>query len=141
MVPEAHNYDGAMHRSDLSDPLPAQAKPLREFTFEPIPIERRRIIEVQVLADNLAKGLKCAKHLCGMSKIDLVHKSRNASVQHPTMLPSEQKVAYFLSEWSIVGYRTGAFWDLCLFGTTYIEETLHFGSEYSNLTQGVTALF
>ena len=36
---------------------------LREFPFEPIPIEGRNIIEVQVLADNLAKGCKMW-HLC-----------------------------------------------------------------------------
>ena len=109
MVPEAHDDDEAMHRSDLSDPMPAQSKTLREFPFEPIPSERRRIIEVQVQQ----------KHPENMGKIDLVHISRNATVQYPTMLHSEQKIAYFWSEWSVVGYRTGAFWDLRLCGTTY----------------------
>ena len=37
---------------------------------------------------------------------------RNASVPYPTMLHSKQKCAHFCSEWSIVGYGTGAFWDL-----------------------------
>ena len=67
----------------------------------------------------ILKVVKCAKHLCGMCNIELVHKSRNATVQYPTMLHSEQKFAYFWSEWSIVGYRTCAFWDLHLCGTTY----------------------
>ena len=44
--------------------------------------------------------------------IDLIHKSQNASVPYPTMLDSEQKFVHFCSEWSIVGYETGAFWDL-----------------------------
>ena len=44
--------------------------------------------------------------------IDLIHKSQNASVPYPTMLHSEQKCAHFCSEWSIVGYGTGAFWNL-----------------------------
>ena len=42
----------------------------------------------------------------------LIHKSRNTPVPYPTMLHSEQKCAHFCSEWSIVGYETGAFWDL-----------------------------
>ena len=46
IVSEAHNNDDAMHRSALSEPMPAQSKTLREFPFEPIPIEGRRIIEV-----------------------------------------------------------------------------------------------
>ena len=44
--------------------------------------------------------------------IDLIYKSQNASVPYPTMLHSEQKCAHFCSEWSIVGYGIGAFWDL-----------------------------
>ena len=46
------------------------------------------------------------------SLIDLFHKSQNAPVPYPTMLHSEQKCAHFCSEWSIVGYGRGAFWDL-----------------------------
>ena len=42
--------------------------------------------------------------------IDLIHKSQNASVPYPTMLHSEQKCAHGI--WCIVGYGTGAFWDL-----------------------------
>ena len=45
-------------------------------------------------------------------RIDLIHKSQNAPVPYTTMLHSEQKCAHFCSEWSIVGYGTGAFWDL-----------------------------
>ena len=41
-----------------------------------------------------------------------IHKFQNALVPYPTMLHSEQKCAHFCSEWSIVGYGTGAFWDL-----------------------------
>ena len=37
---------------------------------------------------------------------DLIHKSQNAHVPYPTMLHSEQKCAYFCSEWSIVWYGT-----------------------------------
>ena len=44
--------------------------------------------------------------------IDIIHKSQNAPVPYPTMLHSEQKCAHFCSEWSIVGYVTGALWDL-----------------------------
>ena len=44
--------------------------------------------------------------------IDQFHKSQNAPVPYPTMLYSEQKCAHFCSEWSIVGYGAGAFWDL-----------------------------
>ena len=58
-------------------------------------------------------------HLENMGKIHLDDKSRNATVQYCAMLHSEQKFAYFWSEWSIVGYRTGAFWALPLCGTTY----------------------
>ena len=39
-------------------------------------------------------------------------KSQNAPVPYPTMLHSEHKCAHFCSEWSIVGYGTGIFWDL-----------------------------
>ena len=44
--------------------------------------------------------------------IDQFHKSQNAPVPYPTILHSEQKCAHFCSEWSIVRYGTGAFWDL-----------------------------
>ena len=47
-----------------------------------------------------------------MGTIDLVHKSQNAPVPYPATLHSEQKCVHFCSEWSIVGYATGAFWDL-----------------------------
>ena len=44
--------------------------------------------------------------------IDQSHKSHNASVSYPTMHHSEQKCAHSCSEWCIVGYGTGALWDL-----------------------------
>ena len=43
--------------------------------------------------------------------IDQFHKSQKDPVPYPTMLLLEQKCAHFCSEWSIVGYGTGAFWD------------------------------
>ena len=36
----------------------------------------------------------------------------NLPVPYPTMHHSEQKCAHFCSEWCIVGYGTGALWDL-----------------------------
>ena len=44
--------------------------------------------------------------------IDQFHKSQNAPVPYPTMQHSEQKCAHFCSGCCIVGYGTGAFWDL-----------------------------
>ena len=44
--------------------------------------------------------------------IDLIHTSQNAPAPYPTMHHSEQKCAHFYSEWGIVGYGTGAFWDV-----------------------------
>ena len=49
---------------------------------------------------------------CGNLTIDRFHISQNAPVPYPTLFHSEQKCAHFCSEWSIVGYGTGAFWDL-----------------------------
>ena len=43
--------------------------------------------------------------------IDLIHKSQNAPVTYVTMFHSNQKCAHSCTEWSIVGYRTGAFCD------------------------------
>ena len=51
------------------------------------------------------------KYFCRLLWIDQFHKSQNAPVLYPTMLYSEQKCAHFCSEWGIVGYGTGAFWD------------------------------
>ena len=36
----------------------------------------------------------------------------NAPVPYPTIHHSEQKCAHFCSEWCVVGYETGALWDL-----------------------------
>ena len=44
--------------------------------------------------------------------IDPIHKSQNALVPYPTIHHSEQKCVHFCSEWCIVGYGTGALWDL-----------------------------
>ena len=53
--------------------------------------------------------------VCAKMWPDVIHqfkKSQNAPDPYPTMLHSEQKCAHFSSEWSIVGYDTGAFLDL-----------------------------
>ena len=54
------------------------------------------------------------RYICGRGFLgaDLIHKSHNAAVPYPTMHHSEQKCAHFCSEWCIVGYGTGALWDL-----------------------------
>ena len=44
--------------------------------------------------------------------IDQFHTSQNAPVPYPQMPHSEQKCTNFCSEWSIVGFGTGVFWDL-----------------------------
>ena len=46
--------------------------------------------------------------------IDQFNKSQNTPVPYPIMLHSEQKSAHFCSEWSIMGYGTGAFWDFLI---------------------------
>ena len=50
--------------------------------------------------------------------IDQFYKSHNAPAPYPTMHHSEQKCTHFCSEWCIVGYGTGALWDLCNRSTT-----------------------
>ena len=45
-------------------------------------------------------------------RMDQFHKSQNTPAPYPTIIHSEQKCAHFCSEWCIVGYETGAFWDL-----------------------------
>ena len=47
-----------------------------------------------------------------LHRIDLIHKSHNATVPYSTMHHSEQKCAHFCSEWCIVGYETSELWDL-----------------------------
>ena len=42
------------------------------------------------------------------------HKPHNAPVTHPATHHSEQKCAHFCSEWYILGYESGALWDLCM---------------------------
>ena len=54
----------------------------------------------------------CRGELLSPELIDLIHKFENAPVPYPTMLLSEQKCAHFCSEWSIMGYGTGALWNL-----------------------------
>ena len=50
--------------------------------------------------------------------IDQIHKSQNAPVSYPRRHHSEQKCAQFCSEWSILGYGTGAFWEYWNWSTT-----------------------
>ena len=50
--------------------------------------------------------------ICYYRWIDLNNKFHYEPVPYPTMLHSEQKCAHFCSEWSIVVYGIGAFWDL-----------------------------
>ena len=61
--------------------------------------------------------------------IDQFHKSQNAPVPYPTMLHSEQKCAHFCSEWRIMGYGTGAFWDLWLWMNCSISHNTPFRTE------------
>ena len=49
---------------------------------------------------------------CDQVPIEQFHESQNLPALYPTMLHSEQKYAHSCSEWSIMGYGTGAFWDL-----------------------------
>ena len=90
---------------------------------------------LHLLTENLSHCRQ--KPLENISKIDLDHKSQNATVQYPTMLHSEQTFAYFRSEWDIEQMHSG----ICVCVAPHMEWTLHFDSEYSNLTQGGTALF
>ena len=62
--------------------------------------------------------LKCDK--ADGKLIEQSHKSHNVPVPYPTMHHSEQKCAYFCSEWCIVGYQTGALWDLWDSSTTQL---------------------
>ena len=63
-------------------------------------------------------GLFCAHsmnddvNVQGLVPINQSHKSTHASVPYPTLHHSEQKCTHFCSEWCIVGYGTGALWDL-----------------------------
>ena len=62
-----------------------------------------------------------------LKSTDLSNKSQNAPAPYPTMLHSEQKCSHFCSEWSIVGYGTGAFWDMwnCSIMTQFINTYVH----------------
>ena len=68
------------------------------------------IIKFKVLWKMISEHVPCTK-LCD-TKIDQINKSHSAPVPYPTMLHLEQKCAHFCSEWCIVGYGTGAQWDL-----------------------------
>ena len=51
-------------------------------------------------------------HLFHISECSIQNRNVHAPVPYPRMLHSEQKCAHFCSEWRILGYGTGAFWDL-----------------------------
>ena len=57
--------------------------------------------------------------------IDLIRTSQNARVLYPTMLRWEQKCAHFCSEWSIVEYGTGPFWDLWIWSLRPYSKWTH----------------
>ena len=65
-----------------------------------------------MLSPCLSYLILCCNWIISSEPFDLIYKSQNTPVPYPTMLHSEQKCAHFCSEWSIVGYGTGAFWDL-----------------------------
>ena len=67
---------------------------------------------------------------CRICEIVLLE-SHNAPVPHPTVHHSEQKCAHFCSEWCIVGYGTGALWDLW--------DCAHYCSEWSIVGYGTGA--
>ena len=55
--------------------------------------------------------------------INQLHKSQDAPVPYPRMFYSEQKCAHFCSESSILGYGTGAFWDLWIRSIHFLQNT------------------
>ena len=77
-----------------------------------------------------------------INSIDLIHKSYNAAVPYPTMLQSEQRCTHFCSECSVVGFGTGAFWDLwncsiatlfwCNYGITFLLTQSLLGESITN---------
>ena len=73
-------------------------------------------------------------------QIDLIKKIPNAHIPYPRMLHSEQKCAHFCSEQSILGYGTGAFWDLwnCSIGSIPPVESHCAGDLPHTITQGHT---
>ena len=64
-------------------------------------------------------GILCSH--CWSVSVDQAHKSHNAPVPYPTMCHSEQKCAHFCSEWCIVGYGTGALWDLWIWSAEWLH--------------------
>ena len=64
-----------------------------------------------IINDAWAERCMCGNS-SGIWPIDQFHKSHNALIPYPTIHDSEQKCAHFSSEWCIVGYVTGALWDL-----------------------------
>ena len=64
-------------------------------------------------------GIPCSH--CWSVSVDQAHKPCNAPVPNPTMHHSEQKCAHFCSEWCIVGYGTGALWDLWIWSAEWLH--------------------
>ena len=61
---------------------------------------------------------------CYIIAVDQIHKFHNVPVPYPKIQHSEQKYAYFCSEWCIVGYGTGALWDLWDWCITWRQNNL-----------------
>ena len=68
--------------------------------------------QFQLWAHTHLREIRPGASLIMIQPVELIHKSQNAPVPYPIMFHSEQKCAHFCSEWSIVGYGTGALWDL-----------------------------
>ena len=69
---------------------------------------------------------------CRMT-VDQSHISHNAPVPYPTMHYSEHKCAHFCSEWCIVGYGTGALWDMWDWSIGMIEHRSYFETTKDSL--------
>ena len=87
--------------------LPDHALPCHEARW---PLN---IVDVMVASDTSKDGMH--SWLYGQFPlIDQFHKSQSAPAPYPTMRHSEQKCIHFCSEWGIVGYGKGAFWDFLI---------------------------
>ena len=68
--------------------------------------------------------------------IDQSHKTNNAPVPYPTIHHSEQKYVHFCSDRCIVGYGTGALWDLLILVYSY-KCNFHTPETRSSLRDGI----
>ena len=86
-----------------SIPIPSTSysSSLRVTSMTPVSDKARDILEIC--------GSDSHEYYFGVCRS---HKSHKTLVPYPTIHHSEQKLAHFCSEWWIVGYGTGALWDL-----------------------------